>query len=72
MSFEPLYEPAKRSTIRAWLVATMHELARRFGCEIGEVHEIARRDFSGEELERPHEPPLEAAAQCSRRSGGDA
>jgi len=60
MSFRPLYEPATRIAIRAWLVATMHELARRFGYEIGEVHEIARRDLRREELERPHpaEPPL--------------
>jgi hypothetical protein len=60
MSFEPLYEAAQRSVIRAWLVATMHELGRMFGRDIGGVHEIARRDFTDEESERSHiaEPPL--------------
>lgn len=59
MSFRPLYEPAKCIAIRSRLVATMVELARIFGCDIVEVHKIAQRDLTDDELDRPaSEPPL--------------
>lgn len=57
MVFTPLFEPAKRIVIRSRLVAVMRDLAKKFGCSIGEVREIAGREFTVHELEHTSEPP---------------
>jgi hypothetical protein len=57
MNSEPLYESAKRVATRSRMVAIMRDLARIFGCNIVEVHKIARRDLSHHELEQPMSEP---------------
>jgi hypothetical protein len=56
MSLEPLYESVKRVVIRARLVAVMRELGAEFDSDIVQIHEIACRSLTHDELERASEP----------------
>jgi hypothetical protein len=53
VSFEPLYESAKRIIIRSRLVAIMRDLTRMFGCDMSAVHEIIRPELTDDERDPP-------------------